>query len=27
MFNVGENTIEWSGAIQFMEIRPRWRYK
>ncbi|OTZ15454.1 phage tail protein, partial [Bacillus thuringiensis serovar aizawai] len=19
--------IEWSGAIQFMEIRPRWRYK
>ncbi|ADY24085.1 MULTISPECIES: phage tail domain-containing protein [Bacillus cereus group] len=27
IFNVGENTIEWSGAIQFMEIRPRWRYK
>lgn len=27
IFNVGENTIEWSGVIQFMEIRPRWRYK
>lgn len=27
IFNVGENKIEWSGAIQFMEIRPRWRYK
>ncbi|MCQ6334250.1 phage tail family protein [Bacillus cereus] len=27
IFNVGENTIEWSGAIQFIEIRPRWRYK
>ncbi|MGR5865593.1 phage tail protein [Bacillus cereus] len=27
IFNIGENTIEWSGAIQFMEIRPRWRYK
>ena len=27
ILGVGENTIEWSGAIQFMEIRPRWRYK
>ncbi|MEW4237000.1 phage tail family protein [Bacillus thuringiensis] len=27
IFNIGENTIDWSGAIQFMEIRPRWRYK
>ncbi|MGR5900813.1 phage tail protein [Bacillus cereus] len=27
IFNVGENKIEWSGSIQFMEIRPRWRYK
>ncbi|HHK5532772.1 MULTISPECIES: phage tail domain-containing protein [Bacillus] len=27
IFNMGENKIEWSGAIQFMEIRPRWRYK
>ncbi|MEB8859252.1 phage tail family protein [Bacillus cereus] len=26
-FQIGENKIEWSGAIQFMEIRPRWRYK
>ncbi|ALF01600.1 hypothetical protein ABE52_25770 [Bacillus thuringiensis] len=26
ILGVGENTIEWSGAIQFMEIRPRWRY-
>ncbi|EEL08428.1 hypothetical protein bcere0015_53440 [Bacillus cereus BDRD-Cer4] len=25
--NIGENKIEWSGEIQFMEIRPRWRYK
>ncbi|MGH0788574.1 hypothetical protein ACQVTU_12535 [Bacillus cereus] len=25
-FQIGENTIEWSGSIQFMEIRPRWRY-
>jgi len=27
ILGVGENTIEWSGTIQFMEIRPRWRYK
>ncbi|EOP81277.1 Gp13 protein [Bacillus cereus HuB4-4] len=27
IFNMGENKIEWSGSIQFMEIRPRWRYK
>ncbi|MEB9377052.1 phage tail family protein [Bacillus cereus] len=27
IFNIGENKIEWSGEIQFMEIRPRWRYK
>ncbi|AUB61617.1 phage tail protein [Bacillus cereus] len=27
IFNMGENKIEWSGEIQFMEIRPRWRYK
>ncbi|HDR5269039.1 phage tail protein [Bacillus thuringiensis] len=27
ILGVGENKIEWSGAIQFMEIRPRWRYK
>ncbi|MDR5045597.1 phage tail protein [Bacillus thuringiensis] len=27
ILNMGENKIEWSGAIQFMEIRPRWRYK
>ena len=27
ILGMGENTIEWSGAIQFMEIRPRWRYK
>ncbi|AHA69634.1 Gp13 protein [Bacillus thuringiensis YBT-1518] len=26
ILGVGENTIEWSGAIQFMAIRPRWRY-
>lgn len=27
ILGVGENKIEWSGSIQFMEIRPRWRYK
>ncbi|HDR6265231.1 TPA: phage tail family protein [Bacillus cereus] len=27
ILGVGENTIEWSGTIQFMEIRPRWIYK
>ncbi|EEM92399.1 hypothetical protein bthur0013_62100 [Bacillus thuringiensis IBL 200] len=27
IFNIGENKIEWSGEIQFMEIQPRWRYK
>ncbi|KAB2423878.1 MULTISPECIES: phage tail domain-containing protein [Bacillus cereus group] len=27
IFNMGENKIEWLGSIQFMEIRPRWRYK
>ncbi|MDA2638599.1 phage tail family protein [Bacillus cereus] len=26
ILGVGENKIEWSGTIQFMEIRPRWRY-
>ncbi|HDR3903111.1 TPA: phage tail protein, partial [Bacillus cereus] len=27
VLQIGENTIEWSGAIQFISIRPRWRYK
>lgn len=27
ILGVGENKIEWSGSIRFMEIRPRWRYK
>ncbi|MBG9611670.1 phage tail domain-containing protein [Bacillus cereus] len=27
ILGVGENKIEWSGSIQFMEIRPRWRCK
>ncbi|MGU7369052.1 phage tail domain-containing protein [Bacillus cereus] len=26
-FQIGENKIEWSGAIQFISIQPRWRYK
>ncbi|MCQ6527845.1 phage tail domain-containing protein [Bacillus mycoides] len=26
-FQLGENKIDWSGAIQFISIRPRWRYK
>ncbi|MGG0760999.1 phage tail protein [Bacillus paramycoides] len=26
-FQIGENKIEWSGAIQSISIRPRWRYK
>ncbi|HDR7286595.1 phage tail protein [Bacillus paranthracis] len=25
-FIVGSNTISWSGAIQSISIRPRWRY-
>ncbi|ANS45926.1 hypothetical protein BM86_34075 [Bacillus thuringiensis] len=27
IFQIGENKIDWSGTIQFMSIRPRWRYK
>ncbi|EJR88124.1 hypothetical protein [Bacillus cereus] len=26
ILGVGENKIDWSGAIEFMSIRPRWRY-
>ena len=26
-FQIGLNKIEWSGAIQFISIQPRWRYK
>ncbi|MEB8643325.1 phage tail family protein [Bacillus cereus] len=26
-FQIGVNKIEWSGAIQFISIQPRWRYK
>jgi phage-related protein len=26
ILGVGENKIEWSGAIQSISIRPRWRY-
>ncbi|MDF9622601.1 phage tail family protein [Bacillus cereus] len=26
ILKIGENKIEWSGAIQFMSIKPRWRY-
>ncbi|MGE1028001.1 phage tail protein, partial [Bacillus sp. GMs2/2] len=26
IFKIGENKIDWSGNIQFMSIRPRWRF-
>ncbi|PEA86373.1 distal tail protein Dit [Bacillus thuringiensis] len=26
VFKIGENKIEWSGAIQSITIQPRWRY-
>ncbi|MCQ6530746.1 phage tail domain-containing protein [Bacillus mycoides] len=25
-FKIGVNKIEWSGSIQFITIKPRWRY-
>ncbi|ANS46773.1 hypothetical protein BM86_08620 [Bacillus thuringiensis] len=26
IFQIGENKIDWSGSIQSISIRPRWRY-